>query len=243
MATLNVHVRTPFWRSWWFYGLLLMAAFWVVIWLDRRRQKRKEMIQEMRSDIAGNLHQEVNTVLSNINILSEVAKMKADYDIEKSKEYIQQIHTRSQYMIVAMNDMLWSIDPSNDDMQKTVDRITEYVEGLNNQNNVAYVMTVDDNTRDVNMNMQVRYHTLHLFKLCLNTLAEAGVRNARIFLGLENNNLAYRIEFERDGIDWAKLQAGFDGKDVSSRLNLIGASLDTDFNKSNSLVLLKVPVV
>jgi len=51
-----------------------------------------------------------------------MAKLKADKDIEKSKEYIQQIHGKSQQMIIAMDDMLWAINPDNDNMQKIIER-------------------------------------------------------------------------------------------------------------------------
>lgn len=37
----------------------------------------------MRSDIAGNLHQDVHKAFNNINILSKIATLKADKDIEK----------------------------------------------------------------------------------------------------------------------------------------------------------------
>ena len=80
----------------------------------------------MRGDIAGNLHEEINTALNNINVLSEIAKIKADKEPEQSKNYINEIHSKSHNMIIAMDDMLWSIDPANDSMAKTIDRIKEF---------------------------------------------------------------------------------------------------------------------
>ncbi len=63
----------------------------------------------MRSDIANNLHQEVNIALGNINILSEMANLKAVKEPQKSKEFIEQIHSKSKNMMVALDDMFWSI--------------------------------------------------------------------------------------------------------------------------------------
>ncbi len=97
----------------------------------------------MRSNIAGNLHREVNIALNNINILSEMAKLKADNNPEKSKEFISQIHKRSENMIVAMDDMLWSIDQANDNIQKTVERLREYITALNNSHNAGIEILVD----------------------------------------------------------------------------------------------------
>ena len=85
--------------------------------------RRNEALQRMRTDIADNLHQEINTALSNINILSEMAKLKTEKEPHKSREYFEQIHTKSHNMIIAMDDMLWSIDPENDSMSKTAERM------------------------------------------------------------------------------------------------------------------------
>jgi signal transduction histidine kinase len=85
-------VEPPFWKTGWFVGLIALLAGTVLFWLDKERMQRKESMQKMRVNIAGNLHQEVNTALSNINILSEMARLKADTEPEKSKEFIEQIH-------------------------------------------------------------------------------------------------------------------------------------------------------
>jgi signal transduction histidine kinase len=122
---LIIKINPPFWKSWWFYGALILLAGGLLFWFDRERMKRKEAMQQMRTDIAGNLHEQVNTALNNINVLSEMARMKADSEPEKSKEFIEQIHSKSHNMIIAMDDMLWSISPENDSMQKTVDRMQD----------------------------------------------------------------------------------------------------------------------
>ena len=87
-------------------------------------------MQRIRSQIAGNLHHEINTTLNNINVLSEMAKIKAERDVVRSKEYIQQISERSHNMIIMMDDILWSIDPKNDTMEETLLRLKEFVEAL-----------------------------------------------------------------------------------------------------------------
>ncbi len=74
---VKIIVNAPFWKTIWFYSLLILAIGGFLFWLDKQRMQRKEAIQKMRSDIADNLHQEVNIALGNINILSEMANLKA----------------------------------------------------------------------------------------------------------------------------------------------------------------------
>lgn len=242
ITSLPIHVRTPFWRSWWFYVLLAMAALGILYWLDRRRVKRKEFIQEMRSNIAGSLHQEVNTTLNNINILSEVARIKADHDIEKSKEYIQQIHSKSQHMIIAMNDMLWSIDPANDNMQRTIDRIQEFIDGLNSQYDTKIELLVDEKVRNTNLNMQARYQTLHIFKECIDQLPMNAGNRYKIDLSLEKDKLSCSIAFSNEQVDLEKFEELINSKPMLERLDSMNGDLTIDTNKSSSLLVLRVPL-
>ena len=59
-----------------------------------------------------------------------MAKLKADKDITRSKEYIDQISEKSTKMIISMDDMLWSLDPQNDNMEKTILRMHEFTDAL-----------------------------------------------------------------------------------------------------------------
>src|SRR6185436_2565501 len=69
-------IKPPFWKTWWFYSLFALVIAGLLFWLDRERMKRKEAMQKMRTNIADDLHKEVNAALGNINILSEMARMK-----------------------------------------------------------------------------------------------------------------------------------------------------------------------
>jgi signal transduction histidine kinase len=126
ITRLVIHVNPPFWKTWWFFCLLALVIAAVIFWLDRERIKRLIATQKLRTEIASNLHEEVNTTLNNINLLSEMARIKADKDIDRSKEFIEQISHKSHSMILAMDDILWSIDPQNDSMEKSLLRMMEF---------------------------------------------------------------------------------------------------------------------
>jgi ligand-binding sensor domain-containing protein len=172
ITSLPVIVKPPFWKTWWFYSLLVIFSISVFLLFDRQRIRRIRHEQEMRASIAGNLHEEVNTVLQNINVLSEIARIKADTEPEQSKEYIYEIQQKSRNMVVAMSDVLWSIDPANDNMKKTLDRIHEVAEALKHKHSVEVNIQTDKEVLDLNLSMRVRHEFILIYKLAMLTLIE-----------------------------------------------------------------------
>ncbi len=239
---LEIHVQTAFWKSWWFWSIIGALVLGFLYWLDRRRIKRREFIQHMRTNIAVNLHEEVNTALNKINLLSEIAGMKADYEIEKSKEYIQQIRTKSRHMIVAMNDLLWSIDPSNDDMRKTTERLTEYIHGLNNEVQGNFTLKVDNSVYQRNLDMQTRYHSLYLFKAVIENLFDFSVKNADLFLRIERNDLVYRVSVKDEYLNDYDVAGILKVGTIADRINQLNATAHIDSHNGNHQLLFIIPL-
>ncbi|MCR6720322.1 MAG: hypothetical protein NVV59_08495 [Chitinophagaceae bacterium] len=121
-------------------------------------------LQRVRSEIANNLHADVTTTLSNINLLGEMAKIKADKDIDRSKEYIDQISAKSHSMIIAMDDILWSIDPENDSIEKTLLRMMEFTDALRNRHAANIELIVDKKIQKLRLSMKTRHEFFLIYK-------------------------------------------------------------------------------
>ncbi len=238
---LSIRIYPPYWKTWWFYGLLLLLALLLLFWLDLQRNKRRDAIQMMRSNIAGNLHREVNTALNNINILSEMAKLKADTSPEKSKEFIRQINVKSEQMIIAMDDMLWSIDPVNDGMQKNVERLREYIDLLNTRHSAGIELLVDKSIEKLKLDMQLRHEALLLFKESIHAQVQSGASSIKVHITLEKSHIVYSTQFNPENCDMKQLNHFFYSKENEKRVKAIHAKFSVDKNKSNMMVMLKMP--
>lgn len=242
MTTLLIKVRPPFWKSWWFYAILALCIAILLYGFDRERMRKKAAILKMRSDIAGNLHQEINTALNNINILSEMAKLKTEKDPQKSREYFEQIHSKSHSMIIAMDDMLWSINPENDSMGKTAERMKEYVDALKNRHQVNIDILVDKDVLTLELNMKLRHDAFILFKDGIKAVVNAGAKNCRVHLAYESGKLLYTMQFENKGCDMQQLNNLFHSHDMEKRLAEIKARLNVQVHKSSSTFELEMPI-
>ena len=82
--------------------------------------------------------------LSNINISSELAKTKVDTDRQRTKEYIGQISDTSNRMVQAMYDMVWSIDPKNDTMFDTIERMKSFAIETEGLHDIDILFDIDE---------------------------------------------------------------------------------------------------
>jgi ligand-binding sensor domain-containing protein len=242
LTQMKIRIIPPFWKSWWFFCLLAVAAGSLLFWFDRERMKRKEAVARMRSNIADNLHGEINTALNNINILSEMARLKAEKDPEKSKEYLEQIHTKSHYMIIAMDDMLWSLDPSNDSMKKTTDRMREYIDALKNRYRVNIDIAVDQNVETLPLNMKLRHDAFLVFKEGIKNLVMLGANNCHVYIRSDKTDLLFTVLFESEHCNMQQLYNLLRRQDLERRLSMMKAGIETDFHKNHSAISLRVPV-
>jgi len=242
ITTFKIKVNPPFWKSWWFISLILALLAILMYWIDKLNMKRKDGLQKMRSEIATNLHQEVNLALNNINILSEIARIKADTDPDKSKEYIEQIHARSHNMIIAMDDMLWSLGPENDNMPKTVERMREFIDALKNRYGVKFDILVDEKLASLELNMKLRYEAFLIFREVIRGLVQAGATECQLHFELEKATLLLTMQFRNNCCDLQQLTNVMNRQDMENRLQSIRAKFDMQVLKTHTLFAIRVPV-
>lgn len=240
--TFNFSIAAPFWKQWWFYGMLFLLVIFLFFWFDKERMQKRETLFRMRSAIAIKLHEEVSSALHNINILSEMAQMKAEKEPRKSAEFIQQIHSKSHKMIIAMDDMLWSIAPENDNMERTIARIREYTHSLNNRHAAHIELLVDPKVNSLKMEMQLRYESFLLFKDIIRGLVFAGAKDCNMHLTSDRYNLICGIEFDRGGTDKTLLYGIEHGQDVVKRVKAINAKMCVTDHKTHSRLEVLIPL-
>ncbi len=242
ITSVNLDVNKPFWLTWWFYSLFVLVAGAVLFWLDKERMERKETLQAMRSNIATNLHKDISTALSDINVLSEMAKLKADKEPQKSIEFIEQIHSRSGNMMTAVEDMMWAIAPENDSMQKALDRLKERVDALCNKHNVSIDLLIDKKVETLNLNMKQRQDIYWFLKNGITNITHTGAANIRMHLALEKMMLVYTLEFDNSNMDMLQFNNLIQRKELADKLKEVDGVVNMSTIKTNSVIELKVPV-
>ncbi len=242
VAHLRLLVLPPFYSRWWFFGLLAMVVSTVLYLIYRERIQRLMTLHNIRSDIASHLHKDVSTTLNSINVLSQIARMKADRDIDRSKELIDEISGKSYSMMVSMDEILWSIDPSNDTMAKTLLRLNEFAKTLETAYHTAIDLVVHEKVKNLQLDMKVRHDFFIVCKAALQQMAQyAG--GSSIMVDIELARSKVMVKMLRTGIETennpglAELK-----KNLEEKASGMQANLHFEVGKRDVSVILSIPV-
>lgn len=245
ITRMVIKVRPPFWKTWWFLGVVIFAATAVLFWLDKLRMQKLRATESVRTRIATSLTEDMSSSLTNINISSELAKTKVDTDTRRTKEYIAQISEASNRMVQAMYDMVWSIDPKNDNMANTIDRMKAFATEIENTFPISIDFDIDRLVEKLELDMEHRYELLCIYKEAVTNAAKhSDGRHVKVSLRYNKPNLLMMILDDGKGFvmdDAAMLGRGI--SDMRRRAAAINSVLyvESEIN-TGTVVKLEMPV-
>ena len=172
VTELKIYVRPPFWRTAWFLSTLLTIIALILYAMHRLRIIRLLAVEKIRNRVARDLHDDMGSTLSTINILSSMAKAKLSTDARKTSEYINKISDNSQRMMEAMDDIVWAIKPSNDSMQKVVARMREFATNVFEAKDIEIDFRADEEVNEAQIDMEARRDFFLVFKEAVNNAAK-----------------------------------------------------------------------
>lgn len=207
-AVFPFAIRSPWWQMWWFRILFFITLFALVFGAIRfvylyqlRRQKHileKELVvQYERQRISTDLHDEIGSTLSSINIYSNLART------EKNKEsYLDSITANVNEVVSKLDDLVWKINPKYDTLGSVINRLLFYAEPLAAAIHVNIALEMDEQLRSKNLDSESK-HQLYLVlkELVNNSLKHAECKILRISISKEGNSLIVRVEDDGRGFE------------------------------------------
>jgi two-component sensor histidine kinase len=206
---LRTSVNIPFWLSGWFIILCFVFFVGAVYYLHSLRIKRLLAIETVRQKVSRDLHDDIGSTLSTINILSMMAKAKLQEDPSRALEYINKIGDNSSRMMEAMDDIVWSINPVNDNMQKIMARMRSFATEVLESKDIDSQFYFDEALCNVHLDMEARRDLFLLFKEAVNNAAKySNATQLIISMRLINGILQLVVEDNGQGFITRKPEGG-----------------------------------
>lgn len=248
ITRFNIQIKPPFWRTGWFISSLIFLVLLVIYDLHNARVKRLLAVEKLRNKLARDLHDDMGSTLSTINILASMAKTKMNTDVVKTSEYLGKISENSQRMMEAMDDIVWSIKPTNDSMQRITSRMREFATNVLEAKGIELDFRVEEDVQDAKLNMEMRRDFFLVFKEAVNNAAKySKASRVVVHVSIKSRKIILSVKDDGVGFDMKAAPGGFIGGNgmgnMRKRAEALGGTLFVSSAPGKGAeVVLRVPV-
>ena len=184
--------------------------------------------EKLRAKIARDLHDEMGSTLTSINIISTVA-MGEKQEAGQLAQYFRKIKDHSGRMMESMSDMVWAINPVNDNFDKVVLRMKEFAAELLEPARISYYFTEDGLEDNTFLNLEQRKDIYMIFKEAINNVVKySGATEVNIILRRNGNILRMVIADNGRGFDVSRHSSGNGLKNMHTRAEEMGATIKVE---------------
>lgn len=197
----------------------------------------------LRTKIARDLHDEMGSTLTSINITSKVA-MQEGMEEDKVKYYLQKIKDNSGKMMESMSDIVWAINPSNDSFEKLVIKMKEFAAEMLEPVRINYYFREEGALDKAQLNLEQRKDFYMIFKEAVNNAVKySHATEVNIDLLKQDDRLRMVVTDNGDGFDSTATFPGNGLKNMQARADQMRASLKIDsIRGAGTTVLLEMSV-
>lgn len=242
-ASVQLIVHPPYWETWWFYLLCVILAGSILFGLYRFRIYQLMKLQQIRGRISRDLHDDIGSTLSSINMISSMAAQTSP-DARKAGDLFGTIAQASREAMELMSDIVWSINPKNDRMEMVLIRMRQYASETLEAAQIAFTLEMDEACKGIAVPMEQRKDFYLIFKEAINNIAKYSKAHiVKIQLELKGSSLEMRIVDDGVGFDPGTVSIGNGLRNMKARATQLKASFTLTSGKmQGTQVVLALPV-
>ena len=209
-----------------FYSKRHLRIFQKIADICSKKITRHLVEESLRKDIARDLHDDIGSALTSINITSKIALQKEKQQIDVTA-YLEKINIQSGSMMDSMGDIIWAIKPGNNNFENTFAHIKEFASELCEPIDINLQFDFPDMLNPVIITSDIRKNVFLIFKECINNAVKYS--NCTIvsteFSKNENGQIAMKIKDNGCGFDEAIIKHGNGLMNMRERARQINGTL------------------
>jgi len=130
---------------------------------------------------AEDFHDDIGNKLTRIIILADLLDRKMSNQNDEQKQIVTKIRENAENLYKDANDILWSVDPKNDNLSKVLDRIKYFAIDLFNNTDTNVVLDDFKVEKDLNLSVELIRNINMIFKeLLYNIFKHAGAETVKL---------------------------------------------------------------
>ncbi len=223
--------------------IVLFAASIIIGWLLYNRLKIKRSLKEqvLRNQIARDLHDDIGSTLSSIDINSGLALLKKDDAAEVEKQLIK-IKQQAKKTMDGMSDIVWSVNPHYDNFEHMLSKMKEFATELCEPKQVELQFNTTEIADGVILDAEKRKNMFLIFKEAINNAVKYSGCNliAIDLLRPGRSGFVMRIHDNGSGFNAGTVKNGNGLRNMQQRAENMKGNLDiTSERESGTTVELR----
>jgi ligand-binding sensor domain-containing protein/two-component sensor histidine kinase len=241
---LAIVIDPPFWQTAWFRFLLVAAITLFLYGLYRYRINQLLELLAMRNEISQDLHDDLGATLGSISILSEVARDKVESgDQEQTRSLLARISSHSREMVEKMNDIVWAINPKNENLERMIQRLSDFSLETCASKDIRLKFHADDSVLKRGLSMEAKKNIYLIVKEAMNNaIRHSGCHQLTVTFKSVAGSLEIAVADDGTGFDPQSVRNGNGLVNMESRVKEMKGSLTIHSENQNTVVALKIPI-
>lgn len=194
--SIPIHVAQYFYQSWFFKTLTFLSLVGILFLVYQANWTQKLKIEQLRTRLSSDIHDEVSGLLAGIAMQSELLSMRAtDPALRRG---VQKITEVSRIAMSKLTDVLWSIDARRDKLEDVLYRMQEDADFILSPLHIDYTFTTVNLPAKLRLNVQKRQDLYFIFKELINNIVKHA-RATNVHIHLEMNKHTFTLSIQDNG--------------------------------------------
>jgi signal transduction histidine kinase len=208
------------------------------------REERLAELERVRKRIATDLHDDIGSSLTQISILSEVARQQVGHNNSPIAKPLKMIATASRELVDSMSDIVWAINPQKDHLSDLQQRMRRFASDVFTARNIDFRFRSPDHETDIQLGANLRREVFLIFKESINNMVKhSGCDRADIEFDVKEDQLYLRLTDNGHGFDGTRESDGHGLMSMRERAKALGAELEIISHvDSGTTIMLQVPL-
>jgi signal transduction histidine kinase len=216
--TVDFSIATPWFQSWWFFGLLLLLVPTCLYLLFPYRLQQQLKLLRVRNRIHRDLHDDVGATLSSVKAYSEILSNDPGNAVIAGL-----IKNNAAEMIESLEVIAWATSPKYDSFGSLVDKINYYATSSCAANNIRFRAIENGIERSLPIPGEIRQTLYLVAKEAINNANKySAAANCLLTAEIHNNLFTLEITDDGKGFNGPSNGTGNGLRNIAERLNEAG---------------------
>lgn len=194
---LTLNFLPKWYQTFWLKLFLFLLSASVLYAFYRFRLKQINVQQQIRKDIASDLHDDIGSVLNSVKIFTHLARKEPDRE-----DYLTRIEDSLSQATLGLRDMIWVLDDGRDSIYEVMERIKKFAQPVCMANEIQYDSFVEPASKPRPFSKTEKRNYLLIAKESINnSIKYAACKNIKVNFSYRNGKPVLQIKDDGIGFD------------------------------------------